>query len=112
MDKKTRKLALAAGARTETDFTLFANLVNLREQFKKQLDEMMKVPTRIPPPRGILLRYDFLLERGGFFQAQPLPTGYRRRKAQECFTNSIKLAVSREGLTYCEGFVVLPLPKS
>jgi len=112
MDKKTKKLALAAGARTETDFNLFANLVNLRKQFKKELDEMTKVPTGIPPPWGILLRYDFFLERGRFFQAQPLPKGYPHRKAQECYRNSFRLAISRDGLTYCEGIVVLSLPNS
>lgn len=41
-----------------------------------------------------------------------MPKGFRCKKAQECYSNSFKLAVSREGLTYCEGFVVLPLPKS
>src|SRR5260370_26184153 len=81
MDKKTKELALSKGATTEMDFTLFANLHNLRKQFKKQLGQM-KMPTGIPPPRGILLRYDFFLERGRFFKAQPLPKGYRRESTQ------------------------------
>jgi hypothetical protein len=77
---KTTEKAISRGATTETDFRLFANLVNLRTQFEAQLAEMTKVPTGIPPPRGILLRYDFFLERGRFYQAQSLPKGFRRRK--------------------------------
>jgi hypothetical protein len=56
------------------------------------------------------LRYDFFRQRGRFFQTQPLSKGYRRRSKQ-CYYNSFKLAISREGLIYCEGFVVLDLGK-
>jgi hypothetical protein len=72
----------------------------------------MKPTNGVPPPRGILLRYDLLLRRGRFFEPQPLPRGYRRRRAQLCFSNSVRLAQSRSGLTYCEGLVLLPLPNS
>jgi len=57
------------------------------------------------------MRYDFFLERGRFFQPQPLPKGHKRKKAKECYTNSYKLAFFGDGLTYCEGFVVFEVGK-
>lgn len=57
--------------------------------------------------KAMLLRYDFFLARGRFYQPQPLPKGYRRRKLKQCFDNSYKLAACKEGLTYCEGYVAM-----
>jgi hypothetical protein len=109
MSKTTKQLAQAKGARTEMDFALFVNLVNLRRQLKKQLAEMMEVSPGDLWLRGIWLLYDFFLKRGVFFRPQPLPKGYRLGKAKECYGNSYKLAMRKEGLTYCEGFAVVGL---
>jgi hypothetical protein len=109
MSKTTKQLAQSKGARTEIDFALFVNLVNLRRQVKRLVAEMMKASPGVPPPRGTLLHYDFVLKRGEFFRPQPLPKGYRLGKAKECYSNSYKLAMRKEGLTYCEGFAFVDL---
>jgi hypothetical protein len=102
-----RHLASKAGAKTEIDFALFANLVSRQEQLTKLLDE---IPfDEIPSLRGTLQRCEFFLECGQFFGAQALPKGYRRGKVKECYDNSFTLAISRTGLRYCEGFVVVQL---
>ena len=106
MTKKTKKLALSKGATTEIDFALYVHLENVRTKFKK-LFSLTKMQNRVPPIQGKFLRYDFYLQRGRFFQTQPMPKGYRRGKAQHCYHNSFKLNKTREGLTYCEGIVVL-----
>jgi hypothetical protein len=104
VNKKVKALAVAAGAKTEADFALFANLVSIRDQFRK-----LKVPKGAPPIDGIVLRYDHCLTRGRFYQAQPLPKGYRRGRPKQCYGNSANLALMEDNLTYCEGFVLMPL---
>lgn len=97
MTKTTKRKATAAGAKTEEDFALFATLTSLRDSVKMQLS---------PMTRAMLASYDLILNRGRFFQPQPFPKGYRRGKAQDCYGNSSKLAMSKPGLTYCEGSVL------
>ena len=109
LTKKLRTLAVAAGAMTETDFALFAQVTSAREQIAKIVRKWGK--GTIPSPRGMLMRYDVFLERGQFFEAQLLPKGFRRGKAKQCYNNSFDLTVRKEGLSYCEGFVVIPLTK-
>jgi hypothetical protein len=108
LTKKTRALALAAGAQTDREFALYANLVGACKTFKKELGKINKIemPIVVQQFRGMILRYTFLLERGRFFEAQPLPKGFKRKKAKECYGNSFTLATSRRGLAYCEGIVV------
>ena len=108
LTKKLRMLALAAGAKTDTDFALFVHVVEGRKQIAKLIRNWKGT---VPSPRGMLWRYEFFLERGQFFQAQPLPKGFRRGKAKHCYGNSFDLTLKKEGLTYCEGFVVIPLSK-
>jgi hypothetical protein len=108
LTKKTRALALAAGAQTDREFALYANLVGACKTFKKELGKINKIemPIVVQQFRGMILRYTFLLERGRFFESQPLPKGFKRKKVKECYDNSFKLAYSGKGLTYCEGIVV------
>ncbi|MBI3675185.1 MAG: hypothetical protein HY243_01025 [Proteobacteria bacterium] len=110
ISEKTRCLAQVARAKTDTDFALFAHLSKLR----KQIADLIKKTKggTIPAPRCMLLRYDFFLKRGRFFEPQPLPKGIRRGRPKECYFNSLKLALLQDDLTYCEGFVVIPLSKS
>lgn len=104
MSKKVKALASAAGARTDEDFALFSGLVRLRDGFSK-----LKLSPGAPPVDGIILRYDHYLTRGRFYEPQSLPKGYRRGKPKQCYNNSYKIAVDRGGLTYCEGYVLMPL---
>jgi hypothetical protein len=97
MTKTTKRKATVAGAKTEEDFALFVTLVSLRDSVRKQLS---------PMTRAMLASYDLVLKRGRFYQTQPFPKGYRRGKAQDCYGNSSKLAMFKEGLTYCEGAVL------
>lgn len=107
VSKTLRTQALAAGAKADTDFVLFEHLTKLRNQIAELVEQSAN--GSIPPPRGMLLRYDFFLERGRFFQPQPLPKGIRRGRPKECYFNSLKLALLEDDLTYVEGFVVIPL---
>ena len=97
MTKTTKRKAIAAGAKTEEDFALFATLTGLRDSVKTLAD---------PMTRAMLASYDLILNRGRFYQTQPFPKGYRRGKAQDCYGNSSKLARFKPGLTYCEGSVL------
>jgi hypothetical protein len=106
MTKKTKELALSKWATTEMDYALYIHLENVRTKFIKLLS-LTKMPNRRPPLKEMFLRYDFFLQRGRFFQTQPMPMGYRRGKAQHCYRNSFMLTNTKEGFTYCEGIVVL-----
>lgn len=103
MNKKTRTLASAAGAQTDREFALYANLVGVCKALKKELGNQQF--------RGMFLRYTFLVERGRFYEAQPLPKGFKRKKAKECYGNSFTLDLSKKGLAYCEGIVVTKIGK-
>ncbi|HEY2414837.1 MAG TPA: hypothetical protein VGI40_21510 [Pirellulaceae bacterium] len=107
VNRKTHALAKAAGATVPCEFALFDRLRETRQAAVKLVKEW-KGGT-IPAPRGMLLRYDFLLKRGRFFRPQPRPKGLRRGRAKQCYGNSFDLTVIRPELAYCEGFVVVPL---
>ena len=111
MNKKTKTLAIAAGAKTEGEFAFYGNLVGACTTLKKQVGKMNKIemPFAVQQLKGMILRYSFLLERGRFFEPQMLPKGFKRKKAKECYGNSFTLATSREGMAYCEGIVVTEL---
>lgn len=107
MKKMLRALATAAGARTDADFGLFERLAKLRDQFRKLRPR--KGPISFD---GIGLLYDYYLTHGRFFLPQPLPKGFRRGRAKQCYHNSSRLSVFKEGLTYCEGYVLVRLGES
>ena len=98
MNKKLRKLAVSAGARTEYDFALFANLASLRDQVRK-----LRVPKGAPPVGGIILRYDHYLTRGRFYQPQPLPKGYRRGRPKHALSISRSRTCRKRHSNYCSG---------
>jgi len=105
--QNTRALAEAAGAKTPSDFALFERLCGMRRSAAEFIKDWKS--GSIPAPKGIFLHYDFLLKRGRFYRAQPLPQGFRRGRAKQCYGNSFDLTVKKPELAYCEGFAVVQL---
>jgi hypothetical protein len=106
-NQKTRALAEAAGAKTPSDFASFERLSGMRRSAAKFIKDWKG--GSIPAPKGIFLHYDFLLKRGRFYRAQPLPKGFRRGRAKQCYGNSFDLTLKKPELAYCEGFAVVQL---
>jgi len=56
--------------------------------------------------------FQFVLEHGRTFRAQPLPSGFRRGVPKECFNNALNLVIddagNERGLVYCEGYAFRP----
>lgn len=102
MVKKATRLAGAVGAVTDIDFELFASLIQMHSEIKESLGKLKDQW----PYKTMLLRYEFILQRGRFFRPQHLPKGYRRRKQKQCFENSFNLALASDDLAYCDGFVM------
>ena len=109
ISQKIKRQASAAGAKTDIDLALFASLANERTQFAKFIRE--SEPGPLPPSRGLVMYSDFLLQRGRFYQAQSLPKGFRRGRAQQCYDNSFNLTFKYPELSYCEGFVTYSFGK-
>ena len=108
MNKKSKVQAIAAGAKSEIEFALYTDLLAACTEIKKQLGKINKSEMRVAFEQlnGMILKYEFLIHRGRFFESQPLPKGFKRKKAKECYSNSFKLTLSQNGLAYCEGIVV------
>lgn len=104
MNEATRASAVQAGAKTEEDFALFATLTTRRDQYRE-----MHTSEPSESVRDMLALYEHYLERGRFFEPRRLPKGFRRGEAHQCYGNSFDLAMSKEGLTYCEGYVLFSL---
>jgi hypothetical protein len=109
ISQKIKRQASVAGAKTDIDLALFADLANRRTQVAKMIRQWE--PGAIPPSRWMLMRCDFLLQRGQFYQAQPLPKGFRRGRAKQCYDNSFNLTRKKAELSYCEGFVTYSFGK-
>ena len=101
---ETHHAAVRAGAATEEDFALFTTLTSLRDQYRA-----MHATEWSESVRDMLALYDHYLQLGRFFRPQPLPRGYRRGKANQCYGNAFDLAVRTAGLTYCEGYTLISL---
>lgn len=109
MSSKTRRAAIKAGAASEADFILFEQLSSTYRTYQQieKLGFQTKSQAGAMPLTAMARYYELLLERGRFFQPQPLPPEHRRGKAKECFTNSYKRTLIDDSLTYCEGVVAL-----
>lgn len=49
---------------------------------------------------------DFILQHGQFWTPQNLPKGYRAGILKQCFHNSGRLALTRKGVRYVEGYAI------
>jgi hypothetical protein len=102
MNENTKEAALAAGAKTEMDFSFFSQLVAFREQTRNPPMTIRSERCEQTRKRDFLL-HDYYLKNGRFYEPQPLPKGYHRGSSETCYCNALNLARGREDLTYCEG---------
>jgi hypothetical protein len=104
MTTKSKK-AIAKGAKTDGDFQFYGILTG-------DLKELARYVKDHPGPggfQGTAMCLEMVLERGQFFNVAPLPKGYRRGKQKKCYHNSWKLVLAKEGLAYCEGYVLVDI---
>lgn len=52
--------------------------------------------------------FQFVLEHGRTFRAQPLPSGFKRGVPKECFNNALNIALDDGETVYCEGYAFRP----
>ena len=105
--KELRARAKSAGAQSVGDFALFARLARTHHNIRIMAEIWGSKITR--PIRKKLLYYDFLIDRGRFFSEQFLPSDYQYGEPNQCYGNSFDLAMERRELTYCEGFLAMPV---
>jgi hypothetical protein len=71
MNKKIKAAALAAGAKTDMDFSLFSSIVYMCKQIRTL--QMPNVSAACESPESAFLLYDYYLTHGRFYEPQPLP---------------------------------------
>ena len=73
------------------------------------LMQMVQVHRRIRTKRDLPYSCpeDIVMQLGRWYRPQPLPNGFEYGEKKQCFLNSAALSL-HEGLTYVEGFALLP----
>jgi len=99
-----RDEAIARGATNASDHVLYRQMREMAESYRQAADARF-----LPNAEYMHARIAHVLENGRFFEASRKPKDIPFGRHKKCYSNSFRLALNNDALTYVDGFALTSL---